>query len=433
MKRSYILIICLSIGLSCFSQSKKFTDGDYILDSIITNSMIHIIFDTTITIYKDAFTYNLNYDLKTKTKYYNTEYPVQINWLSLEETIYTYTDNYNLSSKLFRKRENQYTEMENDNLWTYQQVDDDYKSILSYWEAETWTPRLRITQNYDLSTFHKRYTKEYTNEVTQEWELYSRTDTILRSDGLLDTIKRFRWYDPLIMDTLFFSKYYYAFYPDTIISYTDSINGSIEKEYFDNEFDCYVNIKASVDSGIVKPYFKTHSTYDEDNNLVWYQRFESYGSTLQWDSAGHTQYIYNENSQLIEKIRIGFGSCERNIYEYNSDELLSKETYYQNMNIPEDYDIYEYFYSYKYSDIDEKMKKSVSNAYPNPSSNQFTISNKELIFDHYIILALNGKVIKSSNILSESLKVDVSDLPKGIYLLNLSGKSQNTNQKIVVN
>ena len=173
--------------------------------------------------HKDEFTYNLNYDVESEIRYYNIDYYYSTNWLNFEETLYSYSDYYNLTSKLFREREHQDAEMENKNIWTYQQIDEDYQRILSYWVGETWLPQLRITQNYDSLTFYKKYIKEYTNDVTQEWELYSRTDTIHRSDGLLDTIKRFHWYDPLIMDTLFFKKYYYAYYPDTLINYTDSI------------------------------------------------------------------------------------------------------------------------------------------------------------------------------------------------------------------
>jgi hypothetical protein len=433
MKKISLLIVLITLVLSGFSQSYKTTEEDYTLDSIITKWTLDFMFDT-VTIYKETFSYNDNYNLTSDIFFINIDYPIyEINWLNFEETLYTYSDSYNLTSRLYREREHEDADIQNVNLWTYQFVEDDYQSILAYWQNEEWEPTLRITQNYDTLNFYKKYIKEYANEITSEWELFSRTDTVLRPDLTLDTIKMFRWDDPQIMDTLRITKYFYGYFPDTIINYTDSLNGLLEKEYYDNECDCYVFLRASIDSGIVKPYYKTHEMYDVNNNLIWYQRFESFGSTLQWDSAGHTQYIYNDSSQLIEKRRLGIGGCEKNLYEYNSYGLLSKEKYIQNMAEPDIYYEYYYYYTYKYVDIKEECNKVKIVAYPNPSSTQIKINNLGRNYDHFTLTSLNGKIIKSGNIHSDSEILDVTDINKGIYILSLKSKSTSLNQKIIVN
>jgi len=67
--------------------------------------------------------------------------------------------------------------------------------------------------------------------------------------------------------------------------------------------------------------------------------------------------------------------------------------------------------------------------YPNPASNKLTIDSEAGIIQ---LTDLNGKVIltKEHNTVST---IDVSTLPKGLYLIHLQNKNQITTKKIVVN
>ena len=67
--------------------------------------------------------------------------------------------------------------------------------------------------------------------------------------------------------------------------------------------------------------------------------------------------------------------------------------------------------------------------YPNPTEGQFTVSNvKE---GDYSITDVAGKVVASGKVF-ENQKIDVSDLLKGYYFVNVSSGTSAGVQKILV-
>lgn len=71
-------------------------------------------------------------------------------------------------------------------------------------------------------------------------------------------------------------------------------------------------------------------------------------------------------------------------------------------------------------------------AFPNPAQNQFTLklNVQEAGAKYYGIYNLTGKLVKTAQIVSDETLVDISDIPKGIYLVKVFGK-QVSEQKIV--
>ena len=63
--------------------------------------------------------------------------------------------------------------------------------------------------------------------------------------------------------------------------------------------------------------------------------------------------------------------------------------------------------------------------YPNPVTNQLNIkSNKRLIGALYSVYDKTGKSILTGKINTENSIIDVSNLPSGIYLLNIEGNTK---------
>lgn len=71
-------------------------------------------------------------------------------------------------------------------------------------------------------------------------------------------------------------------------------------------------------------------------------------------------------------------------------------------------------------------------AFPNPAQNQFTLklNAQEVGAKYYGIYNLTGKLVKTAQIGSDETLVDITDIPKGIYLIKVFG-NQVYEQKIV--
>ena len=70
------------------------------------------------------------------------------------------------------------------------------------------------------------------------------------------------------------------------------------------------------------------------------------------------------------------------------------------------------------------------NVYPNPAAGYFTISGVDNAI--ITIAQLSGKTVKKLNIQNENNKVDISELPEGIYLLTINSQMVKTYRKLVV-
>jgi hypothetical protein len=80
----------------------------------------------------------------------------------------------------------------------------------------------------------------------------------------------------------------------------------------------------------------------------------------------------------------------------------------------------------------EIIGKTDFNVFPNPASNQINVhSNIFLINDEYTLTDLLGKTISSGKILNENTTIEIENLSKGLYLLNVGGDVRKQTFKIV--
>jgi hypothetical protein len=92
--------------------------------------------------------------------------------------------------------------------------------------------------------------------------------------------------------------------------------------------------------------------------------------------------------------------------------------------------------AFSYSDVKQVnfISSDVLRVYPNPAQNEvFVQFNDEVVFDEITLTDVTGKIILVLNSKDKSLiKMDISTLSKGIYLLTCKGNGTILSQKIVV-
>ena len=85
-------------------------------------------------------------------------------------------------------------------------------------------------------------------------------------------------------------------------------------------------------------------------------------------------------------------------------------------------------YSSKIETSDEVLenldfsKKSLFDIYPNPANKVLTITSNEQ--EMYQLYTFQGKLIENKSLLQPETKIDVSSLPKGIYIIRVDGESK---------
>ena len=83
------------------------------------------------------------------------------------------------------------------------------------------------------------------------------------------------------------------------------------------------------------------------------------------------------------------------------------------------------------SNINELSFKDL-NIYPNPNNGQFTIANSELISEVFIT-DLQGKTVYiNTNVNSKNLNIEMDNLERGMYMINIKTETDNITETIVV-
>ena len=83
------------------------------------------------------------------------------------------------------------------------------------------------------------------------------------------------------------------------------------------------------------------------------------------------------------------------------------------------------------SNINELSFKDL-NIYPNPNNGQFTIANSELISE-VLITDLQGKTVYiNTNVNSQNLNIEMDNLERGMYMINIKTETDNITETIVV-
>ena len=73
-----------------------------------------------------------------------------------------------------------------------------------------------------------------------------------------------------------------------------------------------------------------------------------------------------------------------------------------------------------------------TSVYPNPAKHNITIENINFIINSIDIYNITGQLVMSKNVNSMSTILNISDLEKGVYLLDIKSNNTSIKRKIII-
>jgi hypothetical protein len=147
-----------------------------------------------------------------------------------------------------------------------------------------------------------------------------------------------------------------------------------------------------------------------------------------------TNYTFNGQNLTEEEVFTGSGSnwTEKEKFEYNY--LLNKvlsETYFKYNGSSYDKLYKKHYYYYNTIDIETVVKQLDLEIYPNPVNNNININVANINSFDYSIYNITGKIIKQGHSGNSSIKIDVSDMNRGVYILRIMNEEKSSIYKFI--
>lgn len=199
----------------------------------------------------------------------------------------------------------------------------------------------------------------------------------------------------------------------------------------ENQFDWNSTVNDWSEAGRTMLFYHDDGILSSKRTLSWDP------IKLKWNFLWKSNYGYDVNGNLsIEEnffwdtVKNNWMWFERNEYSYNTDGDISiLYSFYYNTNI---YDWSKasntYYY---YSNISVGARQISSNnvmLFPNPTSGVINISGLNYSSE-IMIYNINGELIKSAQ--NTNHIIDISELPSGVYILNLISKDMKVVRTVV--
>ena len=182
-------------------------------------------------------------------------------------------------------------------------------------------------------------------------------------------------------------------------------------------------------------------TYDANNNLTsgLGQNWNGTGTT--WVNSWQHTYTYDaNNNQTSELYQTWNGSAwvnsRQSTYTYDANNFIQSEAYkYWNntgTNITSGDSMYYYFHIV--AGINELMANGESiDIYPNPASTSFEITtNNKQIIQEVKLYSIEGKLLKQQTFLENKAKINTSQLPQGMYIIEVKTKKEQVYKKLLI-
>lgn len=84
--------------------------------------------------------------------------------------------------------------------------------------------------------------------------------------------------------------------------------------------------------------------------------------------------------------------------------------------------------------VDDSVRSAFDiQVYPNPTSDILNIKLDKAQKSTFKIFDLAGKLVKESSSLDQTTEINISSLPKGIYIININTGKESVNKKIIKN
>ena len=182
-------------------------------------------------------------------------------------------------------------------------------------------------------------------------------------------------------------------------------------------------------------------TYDANNNLTSLLGQNWNGTGTTWVNSWQHTYTYDvNNNQTSELYQTWNGSAwvnsRQSTYTYDANNFIQSEAYkYWNntgTNITSGDSMYYYFHIV--AGINELMANGESiDIYPNPASTSFEITtNNKQIIQEVKLYSIEGKLLKQQTFLENKAKINTSQLPQGMYIIEVKTKKEQVYKKLLI-
>lgn len=238
-----------------------------------------------------------------------------------------------------------------------------------------------------------------------------------------------------------------------------------------NEFELVETVIGSYDpNDIIESHGPEilYNSFTKDDYLYYTIRFQNIGtaeainvrienninslldvSTLELLNASHNMQLTQDASSLIfnfDAINLpGESQNEPESHGYVNYKIKPKSGYKVGTIIPNKASIYFDFnapvitnkFETKFTDKILSLKKNYEldfTVYPNPVSDKLTITSTPLNQARLTLITIHGKEIINSDLsfVNEKVKLDVSQLPKGMYFIKLKSENKSAVKKLII-
>jgi len=288
-------------------------------------------------------------------------------------------------------------------------------------KGERYIDTLRAPEDMETS-----YLRQYWWDPSGQWENDLWVDTVFFQSGLIDSIYKTLWVvgDPSVTQSSF-TKYDYTLYPDTLLIYHWEIGYYILNKiyYTEDSLKKYkFSYKTTLDTVVTDTLYRTIYFFDDEQRVIKYESANWNPWYHDWVVSAIITYEYNEKGLLIQKDYIGGGPTQRTKYEYNDDDLLWKQTYYDNADDLTYFTTDYYYYSYTYVSTPEQVANNFQEIvfYPNPSNSVIHFNWNTDAAKQYMIYDITGRMVTQGKLFNRENTIDVSNLLSGYYIVVIS-------------
>lgn len=238
------------------------------------------------------------------------------------------------------------------------------------------------------------------------------------------------------------------------------INSDLINWYYNsnsNQIQTQKNKKWNSDTSLWENVQRIDYQYNDNSQIV--SEAYQHSKTMFWENDIRYDYSYDGNNVLLKKtlskpiyndwrgmVSINYSDFTSNKantiqsqYEFwggNTGELTTSFIPYMfndNIAIKRARSMQIGYLQFNDTLLSNPFIKSINpiQAYPNPSNGIFYINSQELGVKFWFVSDLNGRILKKNEQFIESGVIDLTDLPRGIYVLKIVTSDTQSFQKLI--
>jgi hypothetical protein len=176
-------------------------------------------------------------------------------------------------------------------------------------------------------------------------------------------------------------------------------------------------------------------THDANNNLISFL-FQVWNGT--WDDFSQGFYSYDANNNRINYYNqylagANWVNSEQYFWTYNANDSLISQLYQQwSAGLWYNKDSTYYYYNSPLAIPENGSANSFFNIFPNPASDQFTVSSRQSTINKIEIINLLGEEVFNKQLSAFYFLLSASSFPNGIYIIKVYTEKGIFQQKLVI-